>query len=119
MDGERAKRMGSGALIGAVNGIFGGGGGMVAVPLLEGRLGYGHKSAHATAIYVIAPVCLVSAIVYIVCGYARWDVAIPASLGSVAGGTAGAVFLGKLPETVVSLLFVAVMAAAGIRMLVG
>lgn len=109
----------NGALIGAVNGIFGGGGGMVAVPLLAGSLGYEQKRAHATAIFVIAPVCLISAVVYAIGGYVRADVLIPASLGSVAGGLVGAVFLGKLPRLLVDLIFIAVMAAAGIRMFVG
>lgn len=111
------KRASAGVLTGAVNGLFGGGGGMVAVPLLKGMLGYADKQAHATAIFVIAPVCAASAAVYIANGYAQWDVVIPAALGSVAGGLAGALFLEKCPKTVINYLFITLMLAAGIRML--
>ena len=36
----------AGSLTGAVNGLFGGGGGMIAVPVLGGWLGYPEKQAH-------------------------------------------------------------------------
>ena len=58
----------AGCAAGAVNGIFGGGGGMIVVPLLTS---VGQKPplvAHATAILVILPVSLASAIVYLVGG---------------------------------------------------
>lgn len=119
MADNRKKRIGSGLLIGSVNGLFGGGGGMIAVPLLETALGYEAKVAHATAIFIIAPVCAISAITYIVNGFADLSVIIPAALGNVAGGLLGAVFLDKLPKILINLVFVAVMAAAGIRMLIG
>lgn len=110
------KRLIAGMLTGAVNGLFGGGGGMVAVPLLKGMLGYGDKQSHATAIFVIAPVCAASAAVYIINGYALPDVIIPAAVGSVAGGLVGAYSLNSFPKTVINCIFIAVMFAAGIRM---
>lgn len=107
-----------GLLTGAVNGLFGGGGGMVVVPLLKNMLGYEEKRAHATAILVIAPVCAASAVAYIAGGYFSAEVVIPAAIGSVAGGIAGALLLNKLPEFIVNAVFVAVMFAAGVRMLI-
>lgn len=106
-----------GALIGGVNGLFGGGGGMIAVPLLSGAMGYKRKEAHATAIAIIAPVCAVSAFIYALFGFVELAVVIPASIGNVAGGLLGAKLLGKLPEAVVESVFIAVMLAAGIRLL--
>lgn len=106
-----------GALIGAVNGLFGGGGGMIAVPVLSGTLGYPEKQAHATAIAVIAPLCAVSALFYLFGGHVRLPVVIPAALGNVAGGVIGAKLLGRLPGPAVRLCFIAVMLAAGIRMM--
>ena len=111
------KRITAGILTGAVNGLFGGGGGMVAVPLLGKLCGYEDKGAHATAIFVIAPVCAASALVYIINGYAALDVIIPAAVGSVAGGLAGALMLSKCPKTIINYIFVALMFAAGVRML--
>ena len=110
------KRTAAGILTGAVNGLFGGGGGMVAVPLLR-MIGYEDKEAHATAIFVIAPVCAASAVVYIINGYAALDVIIPAAVGSVAGGLAGAIALEKFPKTIINYIFIAVMFAAGVRLL--
>lgn len=113
------KRIYGGIFIGAANGLFGGGGGMIAVPVLERALGYPEKQAHATAIYIIAPVCAVSAVAYIVGGYVRGDVIIPAAIGNVVGGILGAKLLGKLSGLWVKLTFIAIMLAAGIRMVTG
>lgn len=111
------KQVSAGLLTGAVNGIFGGGGGMVAVPLLSGMLGYNGKQSHATAIFVIAPVCAASAIIYIINGYAVADVIIPAAIGTVAGGFLGAFFLSEFSSKTVNYVFLAIMLAAGVRML--
>lgn len=108
----------AGLLTGAVNGLFGGGGGMVAVPLLKNMCGYEEKRAHATAILVILPVCAASAITYVINGYFSAQIIIPAAIGSVAGGLLGAVLLNKLPEFIVNIVFIAVMLAAGIRMII-
>ena len=109
-------RIAGGALIGIINGLFGGGGGMIAVPVLGGMLGYPQKQAHATAIAVIAPVCAISAAAYIVCGYASAAIIIPAAVGNMAGGVIGARLLGRLPPVAVNVCFIAVMLVAGIRM---
>ncbi len=109
----------SGLAVGGINGLFGGGGGMVAVPLLANVLGYEQKEAHATAIFVIAPVCAVSVITYVINGYIDLSVIVPASIGNVLGGLLGAKFLGKLPKLFVQLTFIAVMLVAGVRMLLG
>ena len=106
----------AGAAVGIANGLFGGGGGMIAVPLLAGACGLKEKCAHATAILVIAPVSLAGAVAYFAAGYALPSVFLPAAVGMAAGGAAGALFLNRLPLTAVKLLFIAVMFAAGIRM---
>ena len=111
------KKVSAGFLTGAVNGLFGGGGGMIAVPLLKALPEYTEKQAHATAIFLIAPVCAASAAVYIINGYASPDVIIPASIGSVAGGFAGACLLKGLSGKIINYIFIAVMLAAGLRML--
>ncbi len=111
-----ARGVFTGAAVGAANGIFGGGGGMIAVPLLSGMMGLGGRSAHATAILVIAPVCLASAVVYAAAGYVSLPVTVPAAIGMTAGGALGAKLLNGLPLTAVKFIFVAAMLAAGIRM---
>lgn len=115
MKGGKLGYAAGGGAIGTVNGLFGGGGGMIAVPLLE-RSGLATKKAHATAIAVIAPASLVSAIVYLIGGAMPLSVALPVVLGVTAGGAPGARLLSGLPVKWVDLLFGVLMLAAGIRM---
>ena len=94
----------TGAFIGAVNGLFGGGGGMLAVPLLT-KVGYEDKQAHATAILVILPICFSSFLFYFFRGFYDFSVLIPTSLGVSFGGVLGAKLLNGLPEKKVKILF--------------
>ncbi|MGN1061991.1 MAG: TSUP family transporter [Candidatus Scatosoma sp.] len=105
-----------GAATGAANGLFGGGGGMIAVPLLR-ALGSGEKEAHATAIAVILPVSLLSFILYAVRGYFDFSVALPTALGGFFGGFLGAKMLSFLPEKAVFFTFTALQLFAGFWML--
>ena len=111
-----ALLLGGGA-IGAVNGLFGGGGGMVAVPLLERAAKLDSLSAHATAIAVVLPATLLSAVVYIIFGLVPLSVALPAAIGVSIGGYLGAKLLPFLPVRLVDFLFGIFMLAAGVRML--
>ena len=65
---KNAITLGGSLAVGAVSGFFGGGGGMLCVPLLE-YSGLDVKRAHATALVVILPICIVSSVVYIIGGY--------------------------------------------------
>lgn len=105
--------LGGGALVGIANGLFGGGGGMLAVPLLRAG-GLPPRSAHATAIAVILPASLVSGAVYLFGGAVPMSVFVPAALGVFAGGAAGARLLGRLPSRAVTFVFALLMLAAGL-----
>ena len=102
---------------GAVNGVFGGGGGMVVVPLLSGVGGKPPLVAHATAILVILPVSLASAVVYLWGGYFDAELFLAVGLGVLAGGFAGAKLLNAISPAAATMAFAAVMFAAGIRMI--
>lgn len=109
--------VGGGALTGSLNGIFGGGGGMVAVPYLEQIAGYPAPNAHATAIAAVLPATLVSAAVYLYFGLVPFSVLLPAALGVLLGGFLGAKLLSKLPPRYTSIAFAVVMLIAGVRMM--
>ena len=108
----QVQRIVCGALVGLANSLFGGGGGMIAVPLLKGT-GLSEKESHATAILVILPVSLLSFFVYFVQGYFDASVAVPASIGVFFGGLLGAKALQKLPVKWVGVTFAVLQAFAG------
>lgn len=107
-----------GALAGFVNGLFGGGGGMIVVPLLMWLLKLPSKKAHATAILIILPLSILSGLFYAAFGSLDVAVLIPAGLGVLGGGVAGALLLKKLSSKWVVIIFAGVMFAAGLKMLV-
>ena len=82
----KAKYAVSGALAGAVNGLFGGGGGMVLVPLLSGWCGMEGKRSFATCVAVILPLSAVSAAVYLLRQGFELAAALPYLLGGLVGG---------------------------------
>lgn len=108
-----------GLLAGAVNGLLGAGGGMLAVPLLTGAEGLPAKKAHATAIALILPLSAVSTLVYALTGGGSYAAEMPAAAGVFAGGIVGALLLSKAPAALLTELFYGVMMFAGIKMLFG
>ena len=109
------KKISSGLAVGLANGLFGGGGGMLAVPLLR-QSGYEEKSAHATAILVILTVSLFSFFLYFLKGAFSTAVAIPTAIGVTGGGVLGAKLLQILPEKKVRFCFAVLQLFAGVYM---
>ena len=81
--------------IGFVNGFFGGGGGMLLVPLLEKVMKCPVKKSHATAIAIILPISIAGAITYVINGFFDVGAVISVSGGCVVGGIVGALLLKK------------------------
>lgn len=105
-----------GVAVGIVNGIFGAGGGMLAVPLLK-KSGLEQKSAHANAVAVILPITVISAILYLVKG----SVTFSDSLAFIPTGLLGSVIatfaLQKFSNKLLQKIFAAFMIYAGARLL--
>lgn len=106
----------SGALIGILNGFFGGGGGMVCVPILEKVLKLPNKCAHATAIMVIFPLSLFSAFVYVLNGFVKTVPLLIVASGVVVGGVLGSFCLKWLPPKAVRAIFALIMLVGGIKL---
>lgn len=105
-----------GAFVGAANGLFGSGGGIVAVPMLE------HdktevKKAHATSIAITLPLSIISGMVY----FSKGSIDIIYSLKFIPFGIAGVFFgtklLMKLSSITLKRIFGAIMIAFGIRLI--
>lgn len=105
------------AFVGFVNGFFGGGGGMLLVPMLEKVLKVPVKKSHATAIAIILPVSVAGAITYLISGYFDLAPFLGVSGGCVAGGVAGALLLKKLPSGAVGVAFSLIMIGVAVKLI--
>ena len=79
----------AGGLAGVANGLFGGGGGSVLVPLLTRYCGLDQRRAFATSVAVILPLCALSVGIYLFRGGLDVMAALPYLIGGTAGGWAG------------------------------
>lgn len=115
---DRAKLRISGVAAGLVNGCFGGGGGMVLVPLLNGWCGLQQKKALATCVAAILPFCVLSAAIYVLRTDFDWLLALPYLIGGALGGAVG----GRLFQNVSALwlrrLFALFLLYGGVRYLI-
>ena len=87
----------AGAGAGAVNGLFGGGGGMVLVPLLTLVTDVQEQEVFPSSIAMILPICLTSLAFTAASGELPWAQAIPYLLGSALGGVAAGLWGKKIP----------------------
>lgn len=106
-----------GAVIGVINGLFGGGGGMIVVPVLTKFFKFSQKQAQATALFVILPISIASSIIYITHNSINFSHSWPVILAVVVGGAGGALLLNKLNNKVVRLIFIGLILISGISML--
>lgn len=102
--------------IGFFNGFLGGGGGMICVPLLERVLGVDNKKAHATTIFVIAGLSLVSSAFYFAKNKFDFNMILYTAIGVFFGGFLGAILLNKLSGKIVRFIFAFLMLVAGVQM---
>jgi uncharacterized membrane protein YfcA len=84
----------AGAVAGAVNGLFGAGGGMILVPLLSLSGVFTDEEIFPTSISIILPICLVSLFLAAFQGPLPWALAMPYLFGSLIGGIIAG-FVGK------------------------
>lgn len=114
---EKGRRAVAGAAAGLVNGIFGGGGGMVLLPLLTKWGGLSRRTAFATCVAVIYPMCLVSAVLY--CLQVRPDIMLllPYLLGGVLGGIISGLTFEKVPVRLLKAIFGVFLIYGGVRYL--
>ena len=88
----------AGIAAGAVNGLFGAGGGMILIPLLSLLTNLEDREIFSASVAVILPVCITSAIVSAISGGDfPWASSIPYLIGSAAGGFAAGLWGSKIP----------------------
>ena len=88
----------TGICTGALNGIFGTGGGMVLVPLLSITTNIEEKALFPSAVAILLPICIVS--LTFSAGWNEFSLmqALPYLLGSVIGGICSGIWGKKIPS---------------------
>ncbi|MCL2189533.1 MAG: sulfite exporter TauE/SafE family protein [Defluviitaleaceae bacterium] len=108
-----------GTVAGIANGLFGAGGGTILVPALERFIPLDTHKAHATALAVMLPLSIVSAVIYTLSNQVevQWLTVLYVSVGGLVGGIIGAKLLKKLSAAWLNILFGLFLAVGAIRML--
>ena len=86
-----------GICAGAVNGLFGAGGGMVLVPLLTWLTSLQEDAVFPASVSIILPVCLISLSLTFSANVVPWNIAVPYLLSSTAGGVLAGLLGKKIP----------------------
>lgn len=109
----------AGGAAGIVNGFFGGGGGMVLVPLLMSRCGLDRRRAFANSVAIIFPLCALSAVIYYVRGHLDVLQSLPYLIGGLVGGLIGGKVFQKVPVVWLKRAFALLILYGAWRALVG
>lgn len=107
-----------GFICGFINGFLGSGGGIIAVQSLQ-KLGVETKKSHATSLFVILPLTLVSGIIYFLSGYVDMKVGVYLAIAAGVGGIIGSIFLGKINPKALDMIFTLLIIISGVRMVLG
>jgi len=107
----------AGGAAGLINGFFGGGGGMILVPLLAGKCGLDQRKAFATSVAVIAPLCALSAGIYWYRGTLDIAAALPYLVGGLIGGLVGGKVFKKLSMKWLRRVFALLILYGGVKAL--
>ena len=107
----------AGGAAGLANGLFGGGGGMVFLPLMSREKALDRRQLFSTCVGVIFPVCAVSALIYFLrAELSLWE-ALPYLLGGLAGGWLGGKLYGKVSTKILKWIFAGFLFYAGVKYL--
>jgi len=109
--------LGFGAVIGILLGLLGGGGSILAVPVLVFALGLGVEEAIPVSLIVVGAAAAVGVIPKLRAGRVEWRLAAVFAATGIPATFAGSAIGRLLPDRILLLGFAAVMVAAGSRML--
>ncbi len=105
-----------GAVTGLCNGLFGSGGGIAAVPMLQ-KGGVDVKKSHATSLALTLPLSVVSAFFYAYRSNFKWGDALPLIPFGLAGAVLGGLLMKKIPNTLLKRIFGVILIISGGRLL--
>jgi len=108
----------TGTAAGILNGLFGSGGGMVAVPMFK-KSGLSVKEAHATSVLMMAALSAASAGLYLYSGRLEFNDAMAFIPGGIAGGVAGSLFFKNIKAVTLRRIFGGFIVFAALKILWG
>ncbi|MDE5600390.1 MAG: sulfite exporter TauE/SafE family protein [Oscillospiraceae bacterium] len=112
---EKTKFRFIGLVSGLFNGMFGAGGGMLLVLLLE-KVGIKPKNAHATSIAIIAAISVLSVVIYFACGHINLKDSLFYIPTGILGAFIGGFLLKNIKKDIIRRIFGIIMIISGIRL---
>ena len=98
--------------------MLGGGGGMLCVPALTSLVKLNTKSAHATAVFIMLPISIISSIIYSITVQVDVIMLVFVTVGSLIGALIGSKFLAGINSVTINYIFAVVMLIAGFKMII-
>ncbi|MFF0205642.1 sulfite exporter TauE/SafE family protein [Streptomyces sp. NPDC005017] len=109
--------LGAGAVIGLALGALGGGGSVLAVPALIYLLGFTPVAATTAGLVIVAVTSAVALTAHARDGQVRWRTGLLFAAAGIGPAVLGGALAARLPDTVLTMGFAVVAAAAAVRML--
>ena len=116
MHKDKLKKVWAGGISGFFNGLFGSGGGVIAVMFLRSILS-DEKKAHASATLMILIMSTVSFVLYAIYGHVDWQTGLKLVPGGIIGALIGTFALKNIKNTKLKKLFAVVLVVSGAVML--
>ncbi|MDR0889833.1 MAG: TSUP family transporter [Oscillospiraceae bacterium] len=107
----------SGGSAGLANGLFGAGGGMLLLPLLQRTTKLEPHETFACSVCIILPLTIVSAVIYYVQGGMDFSKALPYLIGGAIGGVIAGLTLKRISAVWLHRILGAVILWGGLRLL--
>lgn len=112
------KAAATGIVAGFLNGLFGSGGGMVAVPMFK-KSGLSVKEAHATSVLMMAALSAASALLYLSSERLEFGDALGFIPAGIVGGIVGSLFFKKIKSVTLRRIFGAFIVFSALKILWG
>ena len=106
-----------GLICGFLNGLFGSGGGTVAVPCLK-KSGLETKKAHASSVLLIFVLSLFTAVIYLINGKLDFSLSMQFIPFGIVGAVIGSFALKKISSDMLKKIFGVIIIISGIRILI-
>ena len=114
---RKTRLIAAGSIAGAVNGLFGAGGGMVLVPLLRGIVKLPEICIFPSSVCIILPICAISAFISLRDTPIDIRLLLPYLIGGTIGGLLAGLFGRKIPNLWLRRIFGIIILWGGIRYL--